>query len=138
MIQNPSTRPVNVGLLILRIGIGISFIFHGAPKMLGGPETWTKVGQATQFIGIDFAPMLFGFMAAFAELFGGVFLILGLFFVPATALMLVTMLVALAMHLGSGDSFNTYSHALESAILFLSLLITGPGRYSMDQRLSKK
>lgn len=138
MIQNPSNRPVNVGLLILRIGIGIAFIFHGIPKMIGGPETWAQIGKATSFIGIEFAPVFFGFMSAFAELFGGVFLILGLFFTPATILMLINMLVALAMQIGQGSSFNTFSHPLESAILFLSLIIIGPGKYSMDQRLSNK
>ena len=28
----------DIGLLFLRIGIGVMFIMHGLPKLIGGPE----------------------------------------------------------------------------------------------------
>ena len=86
-------------------------------------------------LGISFAPTFWGFMAAFAEAVGGQLLALGLFFRLTNALLLITMLVATLMHLTSGDDFNAYSHALESGLLFLSLLFIGPGRLSLDQVL---
>ena len=58
---------LQVGLLILRIGIGISIFFHGLPKIMGGPETWTAIGGTMSNLGINFAPTFWGFMAAFAE-----------------------------------------------------------------------
>src|SRR3990172_8899202 len=88
------------GLLLLRIGIGIMFIYHGWPKISGGPEFWGKLGGATTFIGINFAPTFFGFMSASAEFFGGIAVILGLLFRPACAVLVVNMWVATAMHLG--------------------------------------
>ena len=36
----------HIGLLILRIGFGCMFLFHGLPKLFGGPEKWEKVGAA--------------------------------------------------------------------------------------------
>ena len=30
----------DIGLLFLRIGIGVMFIMHGLPKLIGGPEKW--------------------------------------------------------------------------------------------------
>jgi len=41
------------------------------------------------------------------------------------------------MHLQKGDPFSGYSHALELAIVFLSLFFTGPGRYSVDYNFGK-
>ncbi|HCA99259.1 MAG TPA: DoxX family protein, partial [Porphyromonadaceae bacterium] len=35
---------LQAGLLLLRVGIGVSIFFHGLPKITGGPETWTAIG----------------------------------------------------------------------------------------------
>ncbi|MCC9166185.1 DoxX family protein [Pontibacter harenae] len=123
----------NLGLLLLRIGIGVMFILHGWPKLTGGPERWTAIGENMALWGLDFAPTFWGFMAGFSEAVGGFFLMLGLFFRPTCALLLITMLVATTRHVVAGDGFGGYSHALESAILFFSLYFIGPGAHSLDQ-----
>lgn len=123
------------GLLLLRVGIGLLFTIHGYPKLIGGPETWTAVGGAMGQLGIHAAPTVWGFLAAVAEAVGGQLLAVGLFFRVACVLLLGTMVVATIQHLSLGDDFNTYSHALEAAVLFAGLLFVGPGRYSVDQLL---
>lgn len=132
------TNLIYLGLLLLRVGIGISFFFHGLPKMMGGVETWTSIGGTMRLVGIDFALVFWGFMAAFAETAGGILLALGLIFRPAVLMLAFTMIIALAMHIGHGDPFLKYSHALESLILFISLFITGPGKYSLDHKYLKQ
>jgi len=122
------------GLLLLRVGLGAAFIAHGVPKLLGGPETWAALGGAMTNLGVHFAPAVWGLAAACSEAGGGLLLALGLLFRPACVAMLATMLVALAMHFGKGDPFLVYSHALEDAVVFLALLLTGPGRLSLDRR----
>jgi putative oxidoreductase len=47
------------------------------------------------------------------------------------------MVVATLMHVNGGHPFKKYSHALESAILFFSLMLIGPGKISLDEILSK-
>jgi putative oxidoreductase len=32
------------GLLLMRAGIGVLFMFYGYPKLLGGPAMWTQIG----------------------------------------------------------------------------------------------
>ncbi len=128
----------DIGLLILRVGIGIMFICHGFPKLSAGPEVWTKLGGALSVLGIGFAPTFMGFMAAISEFGGGLLLMLGLFTRPACFFLLSTMIVATLMHITKGDPFLKYSHALESAILFFSLLFIGPGNISLDEKSSKK
>lgn len=128
----------NIGLLILRVGLGFMFILHGYPKVFGGPEKWEEVGQAMQHLGIDSAPMFFGFMAGMAEFFGGIFLMFGLFFTPTLLLLIAVMIVAVNSHIGNDDGFVLISHGIEMGIVFLSLLFLGPGKYSMDSRLKKR
>ncbi|GAB4424928.1 MAG: DoxX family protein [Thermodesulfovibrionales bacterium] len=127
-------KHADTGLLILRVGIGIMFLYHGFPKLFGGPEKWGKLGIAAKYVGIDIFPVFWGFMAAFSEFFGGTCIILGLFFRPACILLTITMAVAASMHLGKGDGLNVASHAIEDGILFLSLIFIGPGRYSIDRK----
>lgn len=124
----------NTGLLIIRVGLGMMFILHGYPKLLGGPEKWEKLGMATKYIGIHFVPTFWGLMAALTETFGGFLLVLGLAFRPVCLLMLINLTVAALMHLGTGGGFEQAAHAIEDAIMFLGLLFVGPGRYSVDKK----
>ena len=138
MIGRSLDRYRDEGLLALRIGIGVMFVLHGFPKISGGPEVWTKIGMAMGALGITFAPAFWGFMAASAEFGGGLLLVLGLLTRPASLLLLSTMIVATVMHVKAGDGMNVYSHALEAAILFFSLLFIGPGRLSLDEVWARK
>jgi putative oxidoreductase len=121
------------GLLLLRLGIGVMFLLHGGPKLLAGPDKWQQVGGALQYLGVDFFPTFWGLLAALSEFGGGLCLIFGFMFRPACLLMTVTMAVATTMHFGRGDGLMGASHALESAILFVSLMLIGPGRFSVDK-----
>jgi len=118
----------DIGLLIIRLGLGIMFVIHGYPKLLQGPELWVKVGSAMQVFHINFAPAFWGFMASASEFFGGILLILGLFFSPACLFLFITMFVASSMHLSSGQGIGNASHAIELAVVFFGLFFTGPGK----------
>ncbi len=120
---------VDFGLLVLRIGIGTMFMFHGYPKLMGGVESWESLGRAMSYLGINFLPILWGFLASIAEFFGGLCIALGLFFKIANTFLFITMSVAVIMHLSRGDGLNTASHAIEMGILFFCLVFIGPGRY---------
>ncbi|MEX8546891.1 MAG: DoxX family protein [Mucilaginibacter sp.] len=124
----------NLGLLLIRIGLGIMFIYHGVPKLAGEPELWEKLGGAMKGVGISFAPAFWGFMAAATETFGGLLLIIGLAFRPVCILLVINLLIAALMHLGKGDGLQGAAHAIEDAIMFLGLLFIGPGIYSVDKK----
>jgi putative oxidoreductase len=121
----------DLGLLVLRVGIGGMFVGHGLPKLMGGPARWTQVGEAMGNLGIDVAPAFWGFAAAVSEFGGGLLLAAGIQFRAACALLLFTMIVASVKHVTGGDGFGKASHAIEAAILFLSLILIGPGRYRL-------
>ncbi len=127
----------DAGLLLLRVGIGFMFIMHGMPKFAGGPELWEALGKSMGMFGIHFLPAVWGFMAALAESLGGLFLILGLYTRSASFFLMLTMVVAAAKHILGGDGLSGSSHALEAGIVFLSLILIGPGRLSIDAKMKK-
>ena len=124
----------NFGLLIIRIGLGLTFIHYGYPMLTGGINSWKEIGASTRHIGIHFWPAVWGFLAAVTETFGGFLLIIGLAFRPVCILMITTLIIAAASHIGSGEGLRGASHAIEDAIIFAGLLFVGPGKYSVDKK----
>ncbi|MGN8068170.1 DoxX family protein [Mucilaginibacter sp. SG564] len=124
----------NFGLLIIRLGLGITFIFYGYPMLMGGVSGWKELGHSTRHIGIHFWPVVWGFLATLTEAFGGVLLIIGFAFRPVCILMILTLIVAAASHFARGEGFGGAAHALEDALIFAGLLFVGPGKYSVDKK----
>ncbi|MFV0338057.1 MAG: DoxX family protein [Chthoniobacterales bacterium] len=123
------------GLLFLRIGLGVMFIWHGWPKLAAGPELWAKLGAAMGAIGIHFFPVFWGFMAGLAEAGGGLLLILGFMFRPACMALSFTMLIAaLWKYSASAGALSEWAHPAELGIVFVSLIFIGAGAYSVDRR----
>lgn len=123
------------GLLFLRVGLGLMFVAHGWPKLVGGPEKWEGVGGAMAHLGLDFAPQFWGFMAAITEVGGGLLLALGLLTRPVLIGLIFTMVVATWMHIAKDSGFVKISHPLKTLIMFIGLFLTGPGKFSVDAKL---
>lgn len=127
----------NFGLLIIRVGLGIMFVYHGFPKLTGGVKTWESLGSATAVVGIHLWPMIWGLLAALIEAVGGFLLIIGLAFRPACLLLTVELVIAALFMLhqqGPDGGLMAASHAIEDAIMFAGLLFVGPGKYSVDKK----
>ena len=124
----------NFGLLIIRIGLGIMFIYHGFPKLMGGVKSWEGVGAAMKYVGIHFLPVVWGLLSAVVETFGGFLLIIGLAFRPVCLLLVINLIVAALTHFGKGDGISGAAHAIEDAVMFAGLLFVGPGKYSVDKK----
>ena len=124
----------NFGLLIIRVGLGVMFIYHGFPLLGGGVKTWEGLGSATRYVGVHFWPVVWGLLSAAVETFGGFLLILGLAFRPVCLLLIINMTIAALSHLGKGQGLGEASHAIEAAIMFAGLIFLGPGKYSVDKK----
>ena len=130
MVLTNLTKYSDFGLLLMRVGLGITMMMHGFPKLTGGAGMWHDIGSG---LGLP-VPVAFGFMAAISEFIGGLMLIGGVFFRVALILLIGTMAGAVFYHVKAGDGFNGYSHALELLIVFLGLLFVGPGKYRVDRK----
>jgi len=123
----------NFGLLIIRVGLGIMFVYHGYPKLLGGQKMWTQLGESTKYVGIHFLPMVWGLLCAIVETVGGLLLVLGLWFRPVCILLFINLFVATAAQF-AGGGLQEAAHPIEDAIVFAGLIFLGPGKFSVDKK----
>ena len=127
-------RFADFGLLVMRVGLGAMMITHGYPKLIAGPAKWKALGGAMANLGIHDFPTFWGFMGGFAEGVCGLLVVIGLFFRPACALIVFTMIVAALSHFGKGDGLQGAGHAIDLALAFFGMMFVGPGRFSIDRR----
>lgn len=131
-------RLSDVGLLVMRVGVGLVMMGHGVPKLQKGPGMWEGLGGAAMaHFGITFAPTLWGFLAAFSEGVGAALLVVGLATRPAAALLAGTMAMAFTHHYLSGDGWSAWNQSLKLTFVFVGLALTGPGRLSLDAAFSR-
>ena len=77
MILRSLSKYRDVGLLLLSILIGLSFLGHGLPYLTAGPAVWTKLGAAMEFMGLSSFPIFWGLLACLSESLGGFLLLIG-------------------------------------------------------------
>jgi putative oxidoreductase len=119
------------GLLLIRASIGLIIIMFIAPVLWNGPGSWEHFGSAMHHLDIHGHYKYWGFVGALFGCTGGILMVLGLFFRVGVLLVLAVTLVHLIAVWDSG--FYTRLPALEMAILLLSVLFVGPGKYSVDK-----
>ncbi len=130
-LLSTNTYSFDLGVLILRLICGL-MLLHG----------WSKFTNYYEGIKDFPDPFLLGMKVSysftvFAELFCTIFLLLGLFtrlaLIPLVVLMLVIVFI-----IHSGESLADREHAIIYLLAYISLFITGPGKYSLDQIIKKK
>ncbi len=133
--RNQNSGAVDLGLLVIRLGVGAMFMLFGWKKWEGGMPVWEQLGGAMKVFGITAQPVIWGFLAMFSELVGGAMLALGLFVRPYATLLLFTMITATAMLVTKGSEMKDFAHALDMAFVFAGLLIAGGGNYGIGAQL---
>ncbi len=123
---------LHAGLLLFRVLAGAGMTYHGTLKIFGGKmESFThSVAQ----MGLPM-PEFFAWAAALSEFAGGVFIVLGFYTRPAAFFVFVTMMTAVFIR-HAPDPFSVKELALAYGAAAASLLLTGPGHFSVDSRKS--
>lgn len=126
-----SQTALNMGLLLLRLTSGILMMSHGYSKLI---KFAALKSEFMNFLGMGSTLSLI--MVIFAEFFCGLFLILGLFTRLAAIPLIITMIVA-TFKVHHADFFGEAEMATLYMGCFLSILIMGPGKLSVDGMIGK-
>lgn len=124
---------LNILLLVLRVSIAAFMLSHGfgkLEKLLAGGEI-----KFPDPIGLGVGISLF--LAVFSEVLCSIFLALGLATRLSTLPLIVTMLVAAFLQ-HADDPFGKKEKALLYLLVYVTLLVLGGGKYSLDGLISGK
>ena len=124
------------GVLLLRIGAGALAVFHGFPILTGGSDAWTDIGSGIAITTLS--PSFFlaaGIASAIIQVFGGLFLLIGLFTRGAALFLTLVAGFGLANAIAQGDYFSLNAFALlHVTLVYFSIAFIGPGRLSVDRK----
>ena len=85
--------------------------------------------------GIHLFPTFFGLLSGLAETFGGIFILLGLFYRPMALFLVGDLMMAGFIELAPGAPLLQVSRPFEEGVFYLGVVFAGPGRYSLDHLL---
>lgn len=133
MFESASPRWTARMLSVFRIAIGLLFMMHGTQKLFGFPP-----GQMAP---VGFNPFSQLGLAGILELFGGAFLVWGLFTRPIAFLLAGEMTVAyFTAHMPRG--LYPISNGGEPAVLYwfsyVYLMFAGGGAWSLDRVIARR
>lgn len=125
-------RPL--GLLMLRLGLAVIFLYHGYGKLFGDPQ-----GAMAAFAKIGL-PAWMALLAGVIEFFGACLLAAGFYTRPAALLIAACMAVAIwKVHSGKGIlAVTEYEFPMALMVGALALATTGAGTISLDYALFRQ
>jgi putative oxidoreductase len=117
-----------LALLVMRLALGVVMVVHGYHKVFGGLHHHV---QFVQSLGL---PGWSAYLSAFAEFFGGLLVLIGLFTRAAAFAICVDMAVAIAkVHIHNGLTGNGgVEFPLALAALSFALIFLGSGPIALD------
>ncbi len=125
-----------IGLLLLRLSLGLTLASHGAQKLLGWFGGYGPDGTGKAFETLGFKPgRRFAIAAGGAELLAATSLVFGLATPLGATIAIAVMIVgAVSVHARNGFfvSDGGYEYNLIFGVSAWLLAFTGPGRYSLD------
>jgi putative oxidoreductase len=133
------SEAVDVGLLVLRVLVGVPFSLHGFQKLFGWFGGGGLAATGRWFAGLGFGSgRAAAVMAGSSEVAGGLGLAFGLLTPLAAVAMIATMTTAAFVN-GSENGFWSAKKGWELngylIVVAVAIAITGPGRYSLDALL---
>ncbi|WP_223590229.1 DoxX family protein [Neobacillus bataviensis] len=127
---------MNIGLLIIRLVIGLLFVGHGAQKLFGWFGGYGLKGTGGWFESIGMKPgVTMALIAGLTEFVGGILFALGLLTPVAGILIAGTMAMAIIkVHAPNGlwITSNGYEYNLTLLGVAIGVALTGPGKYALD------
>lgn len=125
---------LDIGLLVLRVAIGVFFVAHGTQKLFGWFDGSGMDGAEQMLAGFGFTePGILVWVTALSETIGGALLVLGLFTPAGAAMVLGVIVNAIVVRFAGADFLAGVELEMTYAAAAFALLFTGPGRFALDR-----
>ena len=131
----------HLGLLVLRVGLGVVLAAHGLQKLFGwwGGSGVSGFKNSLSDVGYQHADIL-AYVSAGGEIVSGVLLVLGLFTPIAAAGALAFLINGLLATVSARPHSHTFSYFMPDGheyqitliVLAVAVILCGPGRYGLD------
>jgi putative oxidoreductase len=131
----------HLGLLVLRVGLGVVLGAHGLQKLFGwwGGSGVTGFKNSLSDVGYQHADIL-AYVSAGGEVVSAVLLVLGLFTPIAAAGALAFLINGLLASISANPHSHTFTYFLPDGheyqitliVLAVAVILCGPGRYGLD------
>ena len=131
----------HLGLLVLRVGLGVVLAAHGLQKLFGwaGGQGISGFKNSLSDVGYQHADIL-AYVSAGGEIVSGVLLVLGLFTPIAAAGALAFLNNGLLATISARPHSHTFSYFLPDGheyqitliVMAIAVILCGPGRYGLD------
>jgi putative oxidoreductase len=130
---------LDIGLLLLRVLVGVTMAAHGSQKLFGMFNGGGLKGTGGWLESIGFRPgRRQAVLAGGTELVGGLLVVVGLITPLAAAMLIGVMIVAAVAGHGGKGFFVTrggWEYCLALGGMAAVLAFTGPGTWSIDHRI---
>ncbi|WP_283149158.1 DoxX family protein [Silvimonas soli] len=127
-----SSRTAPFGIFILRLALGVMFVAHGATKLF----VFTLPGTAHFFASLGL-PGWLAYPITFAELAGGIALILGIFPRWVAAVLALELFGAATAHFGNGWMFTNanggWEYPVFLAVTSAAVALLGDGAFVLKR-----
>jgi len=134
----------DIGLLLLRVSLGVVFIAHGYLKVFTfGINNAMNVFEAHTVLHINMIPGWFAPLAAVIEWVGGILLILGLKTRLVTPFLGAVAFGAGAVHFENGWNYTSkpdggWEYGIFLCLCCIVVYLVGPGKYTLTQFMGKQ
>lgn len=127
---------MHIGILLIRLAVGLTFVGHGAQKLFGWFGGYGLKGTGGWLESIGLKPgVTMALIAGLAEFVGGLLFALGLFTPFAALLLAATMVVAIVkVHAPNGFwvTQNGFEYNFILIVVVIGVALIGAGDYSLD------
>jgi len=130
---------VNIGLLIIRLVVGLTFVGHGAQKLFGwfGGTGITGTGNWLKTIGLEKGARVWATLAGLFELIGGLLFASGVLTWLGAAMIAIVMIDAIFAVHGKNGYWMTeggFEYNFVLIAVAIGVALTGPGDYVLFHR----
>lgn len=122
----------DVAVLLLRIGAACLVMTHGIPKLMRILDGSFGFGDP-----IGLGPTVSLFLVTFAEAICAFFVLIGLWTRVALIPLIINFIVVVFIA-HADDPFGDKEKGLLFLTMFITLFLTGAGKYSLDGKLNKR